>query len=114
MSKDDGYTLDMLNAARKLTRRFPGVTRAAFEQSDDLQCFAFWVITVVGEAAGKVSPEFRREHPEVPWREATAMRNVRIHQYAKIDLDRVWAAVTVSAPRLVRTLEPLVPPESKS
>ena len=66
---------------------------------------------VIGEAAGKVSIGFRSEHPEIPWREITGMRHRLIHGYAEVRLDVVWAVVKNRLPKLLETLEPLLPPD---
>ena len=49
---------------------------------------------IVGEAVSKLSPEFRSAHPEIPWRDIIAMRNILIHAYRHVDLDKVWVAVS--------------------
>ena len=50
-------------------------------------------IAIVGEAAGRVTDELRAAHPEVPWRSIVAQRNILMHVYDKLNLDRVWEAV---------------------
>jgi uncharacterized protein with HEPN domain len=68
-------------------------------------------IQIIGEAARKVSPEYKGNHPEIPWGEVVGMRNRLVHEYFRILPDRVWAVVERHIPQLVQTLEPLVPPE---
>jgi uncharacterized protein with HEPN domain len=58
-------------------------------------------------AASKLSKEFREQHPEVPWRDIIAMRNVLIHAYRHIDMAKVWTAVSHDVPELLAILEPL-------
>jgi uncharacterized protein with HEPN domain len=113
MWKDEGYLLDVLNEARKLVRRFRDVSREEFFRDEERQYVAFWSIAVMGEAAGKISPEFRAEHPDLPWREMIGIRNVLVHNYARIDLDIVWGVITHSAPQLIRSIGPLVPGEDE-
>lgn len=62
-------------------------------------------VEIVGEAASKVSAETRESYPDVPWRSAIGMRNVLIHDYAKIDLQVVTDVVRRDFPRLIETLE---------
>lgn len=111
MWKDEGYLLDILTEARKLVNRFAGAKREEFDSSEERQYTAFWSIAVMGEAAGKISQEFREAHPDIPWREMIGIRNVLVHNYAHIDLDIVWGVITYSAPRLIKAIEPLVPGE---
>jgi uncharacterized protein with HEPN domain len=112
MQKDEGYLLDMLTEAKKLQERFDAVTLDQFEASEDLQYVSFWSIAIIGEAASKVTTEFRDAHPRVPWRIIVGMRNFLIHNYAAIDAGKVWTAIQVSIPELITALEPIVPPDT--
>jgi uncharacterized protein with HEPN domain len=65
---------------------------------------------IIGEAARKVSQETRNAHPEIPWSEIIGMRNRLIHEYSRINLQRVWDTIQNDIPRLITLIEPLVPP----
>ena len=69
-------------------------------------------IQIIGEAARKVSPEFKEDHPEFPWSMIIGMRNRLIHEYFRIIPEKVWEVVEQDIPVLIALLEPLVPPES--
>jgi hypothetical protein len=36
-------------------------------------------------------------------------RNIVAHAHGKVDLDKIWVAITLGLPDLVRDLEPFVP-----
>ena len=50
-------------------------------------------LQIAGEAAGALPEHFREEHPELPWREMSDMRNVIAHQYFQIDLEVIWDTI---------------------
>lgn len=50
-------------------------------------------LEVLGEAAAAIPTDVRSRHAEVPWRDIVGMRNVLIHAYPDVDLDRVWKAM---------------------
>jgi uncharacterized protein with HEPN domain len=62
----------------------------------------------LGEAAKNVSPEFRNEHPEIPWRRLAGTRDVLIHRYFAIDYDVVWRIATEQLPEVAAALERIV------
>jgi uncharacterized protein with HEPN domain len=51
-------------------------------------------IQAIGEHMRSISEEFRNRHPELPWRQAIAMRNIVAHEYGNLDYDIVWEVVT--------------------
>jgi len=67
MWRDDAYLLDMLLATRKVQQFTQGVTWNQFRGDELLQNAVMRLIQIVGEAARKVSPEFKQAHPEIPW-----------------------------------------------
>jgi uncharacterized protein with HEPN domain len=52
-------------------------------------------LEIIGEAAKALSPEFRSQHPGVPWAGMAGMRDVLIHGYMGVDLKVVWDVVAV-------------------
>lgn len=65
-------------------------------------------LEVIGEAAGKLPPEFRAAHPEIPWRQMISARNILIHNYDGIETAIVWAIVDRDIPALLRAIIPLL------
>jgi uncharacterized protein with HEPN domain len=108
MPRDDALITDILVAARKITRHADGLTREEFAANETIQDAVLWQIGIIGEAARKVSQEFKDMHPEIPWHEMSGMRNRLVHDYSRIDLAQVWDTVRRSIPELIRLLEPLV------
>jgi uncharacterized protein with HEPN domain len=57
-------------------------------------------LEVIGEAVRNLPLELRRQHPTIPWRSITALRNVLIHEYFGVDIDIVWRVVERRLPAL--------------
>jgi uncharacterized protein with HEPN domain len=73
---------------------------AEFETNELIQVWIVRHLEIIGEAVRWLTAEFRRDHPQVPWREIAAMRNVLAHEYFDIDLKEVWAVVENELPAL--------------
>ena len=65
-------------------------------------------VEIIGEAASRVSSDFQKQYPEVPWNQIIAMRNRLVHAYFDVDLDQVWDTVREDIPPLVIHLEKIV------
>ncbi len=111
MWRDDARLLDMLLAARELGKYTEGVSFEEFDRNRLLQHAVIRLIEIVGEAARNISTEFKAGHPEIPWSGIVGMRNRLIHEYFRVDSDKVWEVVKEDMAALVALIEPLVPPE---
>jgi len=80
----------MLEAARLVREFTKDVAEAAYLSDRKLQLAVERSLEIIGEAAGRVSPEFREAHPEIPWKGIVGQRNVLIHAYGEIQQERVW------------------------
>jgi uncharacterized protein with HEPN domain len=65
---------------------------------------------VIGEASKRLPPEFRDQHPEIPWRRITAFRDVLIHAYDRVDLQEVWRIIKEELPPLKKAISAILPP----
>jgi uncharacterized protein with HEPN domain len=82
----------------ELAIEFAGGSKALFESSRISQSAVVRELEVIGEAAKRVSAATREGSEDVPWRSMTGFKNVAIHQYDSVDLDRVWEIVSVDLP----------------
>lgn len=57
-------------------------------------------ILQIGELVGKLTDEFREQHPAVPWRQIKAMRNIVAHSYGTVDPEITWEIITDEIPQL--------------
>ena len=108
--RDAAYLLDMLQAAQRVVRYVQGKTREEFQGGELLRDAVERNIEIIGEAARKISEPFKANHPDIPWREMVAQRNVLVHEYESISDDEIWDVATVHVPELIQTLTPLIPP----
>jgi uncharacterized protein with HEPN domain len=113
MWRDPAWILDILHAARKASEYSRGLTEKEFMANSVVQDAIVRQLTILGEAAKRVSQEFRTGHPEIPWKKIAGLRDVVVHDYFHVDLKTVWKIVKEELPTLIRTLEPIVPPEQK-
>jgi uncharacterized protein with HEPN domain len=109
--RDAALLLDMPLAAGDAQGFVEGLDESAFLASRLRQNATIRSLEVIGEAAGKVSAATRAAHPEIPWREITAMRHRLIHGYADVRLDLVWSVLRDRLGPLIADLERLVPRE---
>ena len=91
------HATDALSIARRISLE-------TFLYDRTMQHAVIRCLTVIGEAANRVSAEMRNALPEVAWSEAVGLRNVLVHEYQRVDLSRVWTIVENDLPPLVKAL----------
>jgi uncharacterized protein with HEPN domain len=79
MRDDREHILDMLEAVDRIGRHAEK-GREAFEKDELIQTWVVHHLEIIGEAASKLSKEFRDTYREVPWPQIVAMRNVMAQQ----------------------------------
>jgi uncharacterized protein with HEPN domain len=104
----EGYLFDMLEAARKIGRFLEGYDLERFRQDEKTISAVERQFILLGEAAKRVDPTFRAQFPEINFRLATLMRNVVVHHYDRVDLERLWEAAKDDVPGVIQALEPFL------
>ncbi len=112
MWRDDAYLLDILIAARKVLKYSDGLSQAEFDGNEVVQNAVMRMLEIIGEAARRVSQETRDAHSEIPWSGMIGMRNRLIHEYFRIDAQKVWETVQDDIPALLALIEPLLPTDA--
>ena len=102
------YVEDMLARTRRILEKTRSVTWECFRDDQDLHDIAERSISVIGEAARKVSDEFRISHPEIPWSEAMSIRHKIVHDYFEVSYTILWSVIREELPDLAAALERLL------
>ncbi|WP_158807240.1 DUF86 domain-containing protein [Beijerinckia sp. L45] len=111
MWRDDALLLDIVMAASDARAFVRNLDFEAFLNSRLHQNAVIRSLEVIGEAAGKLTAEFKDIHPSLPWRDMINMRHRLIHAYGDVSLDVVWDIIQNDLPSLIATLKPLIPPD---
>jgi len=98
MPQPDALFLEhMLQALDRIEELLARTTREDFDKDWVAQDALIRELEIVGEAAGRVSPDLARSYPEIPWKEITGLRHKLIHDYFTVDLGVVWKTATHEA-----------------
>jgi uncharacterized protein with HEPN domain len=106
--KDPIRLRHMRDAAREAIELTQDKVRADLDCDRLLNLALVRLMEIVGEAAARVSADFRADHPEIPWPLIVGLRNRLIHGYDSVDFDILWAVLTADLPPLVASIDLLI------
>jgi len=107
-SKDRIRVQHILDEAGEAFKYTEGISFDEFVEDGKTVRAVIRSIEVIGEAASKISIEFRKEHPAVPWQKIIGMRNRLIHVYFDIDYNIIWQTVKENLPPLIEQLHSIL------
>jgi uncharacterized protein with HEPN domain len=103
----------MRHFARKAIGVFNTASADALENDTTAHFAIRYLVMTVGEAANRVSPEFRAAHPEIPWVDVIGMRNRLAHGYDQVSREILHDTVALYLPKLVGQLDAILADESR-
>ncbi len=65
-------------------------------------------IIQIGELITRLSDEFKKKNPQIPWKIIKNMRNIHAHDYEHVDMDIMWETLTIRIPELKEQLIQLI------
>lgn len=95
---------DMIGYAQEAIVALGDTGFEGFRADRKLQLVIFYLVAVVGEAAGKCAPETLRQYPGIPWHQVRGTRNHLVHDYYKVDLWMVYRIVVDYLPPFISEL----------
>ena len=65
-------------------------------------------LEIIGEAAKNLPGSLKNKYDTVPWRQISGMRDVLIHEYAGVLIDRVWKVIEEDLLPLKKTVRKML------
>ena len=99
--EDPAYLHHILDAIVHIEDFSQGITSASDLKDHPLERAGIErMLTIIGEAAKNISPQLRKEFPEIPWKATAGMRDKIMHHYFGVDYEAVFETIRVDLPLL--------------
>jgi len=98
----------MLEAAQEAVTFTQGETRTTLVNDRKLVLALAMEITIIGEAASRLSKELQTAHPEILWADIISTRNYLVHAYFKIDVEVLWNIISIDLKILIPQLQSIL------
>lgn len=99
---------DILDAAARIARYVEGKDLGAFASNELTLDAVSRCFGIIGEAARHVPDDVCVAHPEIPWAEMRAMRNVVVHEYFGVTNETLFKTAREDLPAIIEPLRKLL------
>ena len=94
MSKDyKVYLFHIRDAIKTIEKYTKGLGEKDFYRNKLIQDGVIRNLEIIGGAAKNVPKEIRNKYPQIKWKAISGMRDILIHDYFGVDLERVWGVL---------------------
>lgn len=104
----EDYLSDMLENAEKARVFVQDLDYNGFCKDDKAIYAVIRAFEIIGEAARQIPENVRKKHPEIQWREISAMRNKLTHEYFGVNTEVVWRSVQEDLPVIIPVLRKML------
>lgn len=98
------YLLDIKRSCSKILKYIKNKTENEFLKDHLLSDAVEKNLLIIGEAATKISVDFKKENTQINWKSIVGIRNKIIHEYFDINIDTIWLTVKEDVPILKRQI----------
>lgn len=97
--------MDMLESAKKIQKYTSGLDYNFFLENEMIIDAVARNFEIIGEAANRVTPEFKIKYSKIEWNRITGFRNRIIHEYFGIDYEIMWTIIEDNIYDLINKLQ---------
>jgi len=94
------YLEDILESIAKIEEYTKELEEEEFYSRTEAQDAVLRRLEVIGEAVKNIPQEFRNKYPGIQWKRIAGMRDILIHEYAGVNMGRVWNVIAGNLPEL--------------
>ncbi len=111
--KDDSVYLKHVADSLARIRNYTSRGRDVFFADPMSQDAVIRNLEIIGEAVKRLSADTCAKAPNIPWKQIAGMRDVLIHNYFGVQLERVWQVVERDIPVLEKAVADLLAPTNE-
>ncbi|MEO6613760.1 MAG: DUF86 domain-containing protein [Chitinophagaceae bacterium] len=95
---------DIIDSGQKIMKYTEGLTYEQFILDSKTVDAVIRNFEIIGEAANRLSEEFKDKYPDIEWHRIRGFRNRIIHDYSGIDYEIVWQIKENFLPEMLEKL----------
>ena len=102
------YLDDIIESIELIQKYTADVTEDEFRKSVEIQDAVIRRLEIIGEAVKHIPSEMKKKYPDIPWKKITGARDIFVHEYFGVRLERVWDTIVKDLPPFKQQVEKLL------
>jgi len=99
------YLEDIEESLADVKKYTANLTLTDFRKKQLVQDAVIRRLAIIGEAANHLQKNFSQKYPKIPWKRIVGLRNLVIHEYFAVKLERIWKLIKRDVPKLKKQIE---------
>ena len=102
------YIEDILESLKLIADYVRDIDEDEFYNNIQIQDAVIRRFEIIGEATKQVPQNFRSQYPHIPWRKMAGLRDVLIHHYFGVNVERVWKMIKNDLDKIKKDVSELI------
>ncbi len=102
------FMKDIITASMDIQEFVFGMTYSEFLHDKKTTSAVIRQFEIIGEAVKNIPESIKQNHPEIPWKDISGMRDRLIHGYFGLDYQLVWDTIETKLPELIASVEQIL------
>lgn len=100
MKDDKLYLIHIDECIERIESYVKGINKEVFMNSTLIQDAVVRNLQVMSESTQRLSDNLKDSQPEIDWLKISGFRNVLVHDYLGVDVERIWTIIEKELPSL--------------
>lgn len=102
------FILDIEECIEAIEGYMEDISKVTFFGERKIQDAVLRRLEVIGEAVKNLPQDFREKYPNIDWKKIAGLRDVLIHAYFGVSLERIWVIVKDDLPDLKKKIKKIL------
>ena len=99
---------DILESIERIEKYTGNRTLKEFLDDYEKQDAIIKRLEIIGEAVKSISNDVKKKYPKIPWRDMAGMRDILIHEYFGVNIERIWDTAKNDIPKIKKQIAELL------
>jgi len=99
------YLDDILESIQKIDDYTKDLTEEQFSRNIKVQDAVLRRLAIIGEAVKHLPEDLKEKHSQIPWKQIAGARDIFVHEYFGVTMERIWQTIKEDLPQLKKVVE---------